>query len=72
MSFIKEAGTDISIFKTHSVRGAATTEAANALLPKQETRTCPTGQMRQLFANFIKNQSFPPTLKEQFFFSLHC
>ena len=33
---MKLAGIDTRIFKAHSVRGAATTVAANALLPLEE------------------------------------
>ena len=36
LSLIKEAGIDTEIFKAHSVRGASTTAAANALVPLQE------------------------------------
>ena len=36
LSLIKEAGIDTTIFKAHSVRGASTTAAANALVPLQE------------------------------------
>ena len=35
-SFLTEAGIDTSVFKTHSVRGAATSAAANAFVPVQE------------------------------------
>ena len=35
-SFLKEAGVDTSVFKTHSVRGAATSAAAKAFVPLQE------------------------------------
>ena len=36
LSLINEAGIDTTIFKAHSVRGASTTAAANALVPLQE------------------------------------
>ena len=36
LSLIKEAGIDTTIFKAHSVRGASTTAAANALVPFQK------------------------------------
>jgi hypothetical protein len=35
-SFLREAGVDTSVFKTHSVRGAATSAAAKAFVPLQE------------------------------------
>ena len=35
-SILKDAGIDTSIFKTHSVRGAATSAAVNAFVPLQE------------------------------------
>ena len=35
-SILKDAGVDTSIFKTHSVREAATSAAANAFVPLQE------------------------------------
>ena len=35
-SILKDARVDTSIFKTHSVRGAATSAAANAFVPLQE------------------------------------
>ena len=38
-SFLTEAGIDTSVFKTHSVRGAATSAAANAFVPVQELKS---------------------------------
>ena len=35
-SFLKEAGVDTSVFKTHSVRGTVPSAAANDFVPLQE------------------------------------
>ena len=52
---LAEAGIDIFIFKAHSVRGASTTAAANALVPLDEILKWPTGRLHQRSKSSIIN-----------------
>ena len=57
LSLFTKEGIDTTIIKAHSVRGASTTAAGNALLPPWIWQT---GPRLQLFVSFIANLFLPP------------
>ena len=69
LSLFKEAGIDTTIFKAHSVRGASTTAAANALVPLQEVLDMADLSKDATFCQGC-NLFFPPLLERLYFRSL--
>ena len=67
LSLIKEAGIDTTIFKAHSVIGASTTEAANALFPLQEILDMADWSKAATFRQFYCKPIFSSTFGETIF-----
>ena len=61
LSLLKEAGINTDIFKAHSIRGAATTAAANALVPLQDILDMADWSSASTFRQFYYKPVFSST-----------